>query len=153
MEFQLPYLALRSACVKSDARGVRRRHEMLKWLGAAKPDLYYHEAHISFLLTGLDEWHWTAYCCVDTFFGSEQTVSEYIRYHDDGPTGGARNDYLPAWNPREYFLIVFSRRMTQITREWENIISVLNARLDSYVGKSPNILENEISLTLKGNCL
>jgi hypothetical protein len=135
MEFQLPYLALRSASVKRDTRELRRRHEMLKRPGAATADLYYHEAQISFLLTGLDEWHWTAYCCVDTFFGSEQTPDEYITYQDDGPTGGARNDDLPAWNPREYFLIAFSRRMTQVTREWENIISVLSDRLDSDVRK------------------
>jgi len=106
---------------------------MISGVDEANDDLYYYDAHISFLITGVDEWCWTAYCCVDTFFGSEQSLDEYLACEDDGPIGGGRSAFFPAWSPREYFLIVLSRRFMQVTQEWGNIIHELNLRLDTYV--------------------
>ena len=94
---------------------------------------FFHEAQVSFLLLGIDEWVWTAYCCVDTYFGSEPN---HRTYHDDGvdaPTGGAKYLNFPIWNPREYFLMVLARRMMQATREWTNLVHVVQQRLDLYV--------------------
>lgn len=133
MEFQLPYLALRTGKPVSDSRCIRQRHEMLKHNKPLREDLYYYEAQVAFLMTGYDEWHWTAYCCVDTFFGGEQTVTDYSRRGDDGPSGGKMELDRQTWNPREYFLRVFSTRLAQITREWGNFTSELEDRLNGHV--------------------
>ena len=136
MEFQLPYLALRTGRPVSDSRLLRQRHEMLKYNDSSGENMFYYEAQVAFLMTGYDEWHWTAYCCVDTFFGSEQTVTDYLRRQNDGPSGGAMELDRQIWNPRQYFLRVFSERLAQATREWRNITSALDDRLNSHVRAS-----------------
>lgn len=93
-----------------------------------------HEAQISFLVAGIDEWYWTAYCCVDKYFGSEETIQSYLDKQLDAPIGGyGRLTEFPVWNPREYFLIVLSRRIRQVTREWSSLVVTLEERLQSYV--------------------
>ncbi len=106
---------------------------MLRAIEHTGSDLFYYDAQTSLLITGVDEWNWTAYCCVDTFFDNEQDPVWYLQTEYDGPSGGSRAQSQPAWNPREYFLIVFSRRLRQVSREWKNITDVLNARLDTFV--------------------
>jgi hypothetical protein len=144
MEFQLPYLALRTGKPVSDSRRIRQRHEMLKHSDSSREELYYYEAQVACLITGYDEWHWTAYCCVDTFFGGEQTVTEYLRLGDDGPSGGQMELDKQTWNPRQYFLRVFSTRLTQVTREWQNITSELEDRLNCHVCASISSLNGII---------
>lgn len=133
MEFHLPYFAIHQGRQMTDQRKLRRYYPMINRIDEPVDDLFYYEAQISFLITGVDEWYWTAYCCVDTFFGSEQSLDEYLACEDDGPSGGGRSAFFPAWNPREYFLIVLSRRFMQVTQEWRNLIDELNLRLDTYV--------------------
>jgi hypothetical protein len=136
MEFHLPYMALRRERV-ADSRKLRTSHEMLETLEMetrpASNDSFYHQAQISFLLTGVDEWHWTAYCCVDRFFGSEKNPDWYLSRQFDGPPAGGRAEFFPIWNPREYFLFVCARRFSQVTKEWSNAILKLESRLDEYV--------------------
>jgi hypothetical protein len=136
MEFHLPYMALRRERV-ADPRKLRTSYEMLETLEMettpAPNDSFYHQAQISFLLTGVDEWHWTAYCCVDRFFGSEKNPDWYLSQGFDGPSAGGRDESLPLWNPREYFLFVCDRRFSQVTKEWSNVILKLESRLDEYV--------------------
>ena len=134
MEFHLPYLALRKSRRCQDPRKKRNSHIMLRAVEHTPPDNFYYEAQTSFLITGVDEWHWTAYCCVDSFFDQEQEPDWYLQSQFDGPSGGSRLQSQPVWNPREYFLVVFSRRLTQASREWKNIIDVLNSRLNTFVG-------------------
>ena len=81
MEFHIPYIAIRDK-LQPDPRRLRTDSEMLKTLEMetkkTQNDTFYYQAQISFLLTGVDEWHWTAYCCVDTFFGSERDPEWYM---------------------------------------------------------------------------
>lgn len=138
MEFHLPYPALRTGKTVTDQRGQRKSQSMLPTVQAleaeiAEDDIFYYEAQISLLITGVDEWQWTAYCCVDTFFDDEFEPDWYWQNHYDGPMGGSRREFQPVWNPREYFLIVFSRRLRQVSIEWKNITDVLNSRLNTYV--------------------
>ncbi|KAI9875145.1 MAG: hypothetical protein M1830_008824 [Pleopsidium flavum] len=111
MEFHLPYYALRkSPMLISDSRAL----------------------HL-LLVVGIDEWYWTVYCCVDRYFGSEETIQFYLDQHLDAPIGGAgRPTGFPVWNPREYFLLVLSRRIRQVTREWSNVVITLEERLESH---------------------
>ena len=106
---------------------------MIKPLDKVSAELVCHEAQISFLIVGVNERRWTAYCCVDTWFKSEQSAEAYLSRDQDGPTGGARDASQSRWNPREYFLLVLSQRISQISREWRNVFTVLMTRLDSYV--------------------
>jgi hypothetical protein len=135
MEFHLPYMVVRDK-LREDPRRLRRSHEMLSSLEmetrGVKNESFYSQAQVSLLIFGVDEWLWTAYCCVDVFFGSDETPEGYLDQFD-GPSGGARVEYLPAWNPREYFLSVCARRLKQATKEWDNVILQLESRLDEYV--------------------
>lgn len=136
MEFHLSYLALRRGPEIRDSRELRSSQPMFRVLETTKAlpqDDYFYEAQISLLLVGVDEWFWTAYCCVDTFFRSERSPELYDQKKVDGPTGAGYFVSEPIWNPREYFLVVLSRRMNQITKEWKNVVSVLEFRLQSYI--------------------
>ncbi|KIY03609.1 uncharacterized protein Z520_00300 [Fonsecaea multimorphosa CBS 102226] len=132
MEFHLPYCALRRNTVSPDPRKLRRSYPMLPYYDQAQDQLSYHDAQVSVLITGVDEWYWTAYCCVDTFSQEPESPNAYIEWNDDGPSGGGRDEIYPVWNPREYFLLMLSRRCKQVAGEWEAIIYELNARLDTY---------------------
>lgn len=110
---------------------------MLPNFGDEQDQFCYHDAQISFLITGVDEWYWTAYCCVDTFLGDSEHPDTYLNYNDDGPSGGGKEELYPVWNPREYFLLVFSRRCKQVAREWEVLVQELVSRSDTYVAHLP----------------
>lgn len=65
----------------------------------------------------MDEWLWTSYCFVDTYFGAEREWGQYLQDRKDPSTGGAHALDFPVWNPCEYFLEALERRITQAT--WE----------------------------------
>jgi hypothetical protein len=97
---------------------------------------FYYEFQLSVLVTGVDEWLWTSYCCVDTYYGSEPDRRAYLEdVHPVEPAsgGGASLDF-PLWNPREYYLVVLSRRVSQATREWGALIETFEERMITYVG-------------------
>ena len=98
-------------------------------------EAYYYEAQISFLMIGIDEWLWTTYCCVDTFFGSETDREAYLNPHcpTDAASGGSLFQKYPVWNPRQYFLAVLSRRMLQARYEWTTLVECYTNRLSTYV--------------------
>jgi hypothetical protein len=130
----LPYYTIRQGVeMKRDIRGIRRSGPFLSLRANTHSNEYLHEAQISFLVVGTDEWWWTAYCLADTFFGSEIEMALYHERQYDAPCGGLQHVYLPAWNPREYFLLVLSRRLTQVTKEWSNIVNTLESRLQYHV--------------------
>lgn len=125
-------MALRDGPALSDPRGYRQSYSLLKPFGSSANELYYYDAQVSFLIAGVDEAHWTAYCIVDNYLGSDQGPGAYFMHNEDGPSGGAQMGEA-CWNPREYFLLVLSERIKQTAREWGNIISTLMERLDAYV--------------------
>lgn len=131
--FHLSYVVLRIGKTHADARQIRQSYSMIKSLDGVFDDLFYHDAQTSVLVTGTGDWHWNAYCFIDTFFGSEQSAEEYCAQQLDGPSGGARHENHPCWDPRKYFLLVLSQRFRQTSREWGNFFTVLMDRLDAYV--------------------
>ena len=88
------------------------------------------------LVTGFDEWFWTAYCCAETYFGSEESIQYYTDNQLDALTGGEKSMLYPVWNPREYFLSILSRRLKQVTKEWSNVVETLQDRLRLHVSES-----------------
>ncbi|OCK86435.1 hypothetical protein K432DRAFT_284700 [Lepidopterella palustris CBS 459.81] len=138
----MPFLSLRrrsSQNPQDDKRKLGRRslrafRKLPLARDKAEEEYYYYEAHTSFLVTGVDEWFWTLYCCVDTYFGSEPEYRTYLdgQYGSDPATGGFLWLKFPRWNPREYFLVVLSRRMMQATREWRALIDAFEERMEEY---------------------
>ncbi|KAL9079867.1 MAG: hypothetical protein Q9157_001269 [Trypethelium eluteriae] len=148
LEFHIPFFSLRRGRGLKDLRLLNdqpfRKSRSLPLPRNQKKNEeedFFHEAQVSMLLYGIDEWVWTVYCCVDTYFGTEP---DHRTYHDgfeddlgmsygvDAPSGGSRELRFPTWNPREYFLMVLARRMMQATREWTNLVHVFEERLIHY---------------------
>ena len=131
-EFHLPYFVLReNATVRSDVRGLRQSRPA----SAVPTDRFdhVHQAQISVLLTGVDEWIWTVTCCVDSYFESDDPIDDLSTLNLDAPTGGETTCDKPIWNPREYFLVIVANRIRQVTREWANIICEFENRLSKFV--------------------
>lgn len=136
LELHLPYFALRrSKYILQDTRKLRKSRTFLRADQQAVNEDHecIHEAQISFLITGVDEWFWTALCCVDSFFEAERPIDVLYQEQKDAPTGGMRRSSKPMWNPRQYFLIVLAVRLRQVRKEWENILFVIDERLSKYV--------------------
>ena len=137
MEFHLPFFALRKMPLNLDRRIFRNKplrevRPMFTSLRDERKDAIVCEGQLSFLVVGVDEWFLTVYCFADTFLASEMTAKWYVDQEKDGPSAWTMPD-LPCWNPREYFLFVLSRRLEQITREWRNLIQLLERRLEEDV--------------------
>ncbi len=102
---------------------------------------FIHEAQISCAITGIDDWRWTAYCFVDTFFDEEDGRESLVQYAEgeregfegDLFTNGEFDAGWPIWSPREYFLQVFQVRASQVAQEWHNTVSTLARRIEDYV--------------------
>lgn len=144
LEFHIPYFALRKSF--SDSQNlhnsiVGRRSGVFTdtFTRNCEPGQkeYFHEAQVSVLLVGIDEWVWTLYCLVETRFEEKQdrgNIEEYVTHMLDAPSGQVARYYSPIWNPREYFLLVLCRRMDQATLEWQNLVETLDQRLKVLVG-------------------
>ena len=131
LEFHLPYYALRShTCRVQDTRGLRRSGSLFP---DSDPNEFLYEAQISFVIVGLDEGVWTAYCRTETYFGSEESIECYYQRGHDAPSGGVKPMHYPVWNPREYFLLILSSRIRQSTQEWFNTVRTLEARIQYHV--------------------
>lgn len=89
------------------------------------------------MITGFDIWRWVGYFFVDTYFDEGQAARESVEeYHEDAQGDGG--EYMDPFtfgtqeagknfsDPREYFLIVMKVRSAQMTREWENVVSILD---------------------------
>ena len=136
MEFHLPYYALRrSPLARNDERGLRRSGKFIPIRSDAGDPEYLYEAQISVLIVGIDEWFWTAYCCTETHFSSEESIQFYKERGLDAPTGGAKPTHYPVWNPRDYWLLLLSLRLRQTTKEWANVVNTLDKRLQYHVRK------------------
>ena len=101
-----------------------------------------YEAQISFVVTGIDHWVWTAYAIVDSV-GSKESVNGYDRMNQSpGATLMGRPDPLAVgqtsttdtiWTPREYFLKVVEIRIRQVLREWHFIVDKVENQVEQYV--------------------
>ncbi|PMD47172.1 hypothetical protein L207DRAFT_627873 [Hyaloscypha variabilis F] len=110
-----------------------------------------YEAQTSLVVTGIDSRVWTAYCIVDTYFGSNESLQHY--HEENGPS--AQVDPLAAgqipaipsitliWAPREYFSKIVAIRMNEARRAWRQIIdevegSVKQVQTNHIIPKSSN---------------
>lgn len=123
--------------------------------------MYMHEACLSCILTGLDDFRWEAYVFNDTFFDSDltrQSVTYYTTssedFHLDPLISGQHDADMPLWNPREYFLAVFETRSRQVVDEWRNVVHQLRSLIEQYVSIShftrPRMVSGLILVALNG---
>lgn len=139
LEAHLPYLAYRASRLPRldprqglDGHRLRNCHLLgstsLQDPGIASGGLkdYFYEAQVSIVVTGFDEWKWTAYCFEDAYFEDDEHRKK--REVDQGtalnPLSVEKHCLdTPIWDPREYFLSVFAARVEKATQEWSNLIS------------------------------
>jgi len=151
MEFHLPYFALRRADEysdhKIDKRSIHGRKLRLdRPLPLAKPGTdeerdFYYETQLSFLVIGVDEWWYTSYCLVDTYYqGCEEHWKTYLSppgIREPATGGKNRLETSTIWNPREYFLAVLARRLRQATSESIALLEEFEDRLFREVPNTP----------------
>lgn len=100
---------------------------------------YIYEAQCSVMVTGVDDWVWTAYCFVDVYFKGARhsedvnTLCDQPRRYDPHSLGGGHPLDRPLWLPREYFLRALAARMRQVKQEWNNSVSRLLQGTEPYV--------------------
>jgi hypothetical protein len=86
---------------------------------------------------------WVGYCFVDTYHDgvdSEDAVQNYPsperspgEFRMDPASGGNFPESPPFWSPRVYFLRVMQHRIGMVKDEWDNVVSMIQSRLGSYV--------------------
>ncbi|KFY74283.1 hypothetical protein V499_05679 [Pseudogymnoascus sp. VKM F-103] len=152
LELHMPYYVLgksktasRDARRKSDGSPLRQSRKLdflSRSLDASKgsnpTDQHYwlHEAQISIVVTGVNNWVWTAYGFVDTYFGSKGTVEDYDKLkgrhweREDPLAAGRLNGGEPIWTPREYFLRVAQSRIREVLKEWNRIVRTVTEEVE-----------------------
>jgi len=97
-----------------------------------------YEAQISVTVTGIDDWVWTVYGIVDTYFESRETTEGYgalegrLRGRPDPLAAEQLNADQPIWTPREYFLKVFEIRLNRVLKEWDKIACMVEEEIKRY---------------------
>ncbi|KAH6982595.1 hypothetical protein EDB80DRAFT_824609 [Ilyonectria destructans] len=155
LEFHIPFFCwpkrttkARDSRVRSEGNFIRRCVD-LSFLnpgsgssGQGDGTAVLYEAQISCVITGLDNWTWTAYLFVDTYFEEDSTddVGSYWdevedQYSPDPLTRGNHDANLPESmsDPRTYFLTVLQIRFLQVKEAWEDLIKKLQPRICQYI--------------------
>ncbi|KIW73427.1 hypothetical protein PV04_01548 [Phialophora macrospora] len=137
--FHLRFFAWRSTCAEDhrrdkDGNTLRNTQDVSFVHGSDTTHTsFLHSATVSCVITGLDEYRWTAYCLVDTYFDGEGSTWERILdYHKTGAsvydrtlnplTHGKLDADGPIHDPREHFFAVLASRLGQVKREWDRVM-------------------------------
>jgi len=104
---------------------------------------YLCEVQTCISITGLDRWHWTGLCLVDTYFEPEsrrEDVSDYCICTEDEDSlsldpfsVGELDADRPLLDPKEYFLRVLDIRARAFLVEWQCSVSGLRQNILKYV--------------------
>jgi len=107
-------------------------------------------AHVSIVVCGWDNVHWTAWAFADTRCGSEEDEGdededdELIVKEDylatDGLDGPTLDADRPIWDPRAYWLRIVAIRMDTVLKEWLYIVHTIEASLSHSVRISPHTM-------------
>ena len=111
---------------------------------SAEKPLHLYEAQVSVAVVGLDDWAWTAYGFIDTYFDSEESVDGYDQLNQSSwrprmgrpeplMAGQVNAAGVPIWAPREYFLKVVKIRTFKALKEWRLIVDKVKIEVKQYV--------------------
>ena len=101
------------------------------------------EHQISTVITGRDNWHWTAYSFADT-----ELDCQHYEYADGFDPILELDAYNPVWTPREYFLKALQSNLREVREDWEYLIFKLQGSINHSVG-APNSNPRSIFLILR----
>ncbi|PSS22711.1 hypothetical protein M430DRAFT_16661 [Amorphotheca resinae ATCC 22711] len=137
MEFHISYFALRASSPKDPSRIIGNINPPRQWTDLSflkiqppksqdQREYGMHEAQISVVICGSDNWRWAGYAFIDTSFEGEDLGDGIFSYEDVHEDPIASNSELhanlPIWDPREYFLTILEIRMTQVRKELEYLV-------------------------------
>jgi hypothetical protein len=103
-----------------------------------------HEAQVSCVVYGHDEWQWTACAFIDNSYESGHLYDAgevHDGYGDDGEADGFDEDPIatglqasrPIWRPREYFMKALEVNIKEVSQEWCELIHRLECDKIAYV--------------------
>ena len=148
----MPYYTKRDGLPREDHRRLRTYEELpLVTYSQDKVPVYFYEAQTSSLSLGPDEDFWTEYFLVDTYFGSEEGLHDYLEADGKGfdpPLGGVGKMDKPCYDPRHYFLMKVDRRVLQVRKESKVLFDAFDERMRNYVGIFPSSGESTLTLTV-----
>ncbi|EXF78263.1 hypothetical protein CFIO01_00258 [Colletotrichum fioriniae PJ7] len=102
--------------------------------GASIPQFLY-ERHLSLLVTGFDEFRWTAYCLADSFSEDEENLRNIANYTNrellTDPVSCGKLPIGALWDPREYFLTILRIRLRQFESEWARTTNFLERAVEN----------------------
>jgi hypothetical protein len=145
-EFHVPFYVIKeSKRLLSDTRKgfegkpLRRSWALPFLSGSRDAPCCLYEAQMSVTVTGIDDYVWTAYGIVDSYFQSKDTAVSYHKMQSSrtlwiDPLAAGQLPFLnPVYTPREYYLKVFEIRMRQVLREWQLILDKIEEDATLYV--------------------
>lgn len=106
---------------------------------------YVYESQLSYLVSGLSRYSWSAYLFNDLYFeldDNSDSVAGYDAEREMEPgldplsTGKIFLSAAPC-EPREYFLFIFEIRMRRIKKEWKQLYGAIDEAIRTYVSHSP----------------
>lgn len=110
---------------------------------AGQEKYHLHEAHMSCVVYGSDEWQWTAWAFEDTEHEPEDdndvdisaTIAgdELCQDINEDPIIIGHHANKPIWKPRQYFLKAFETRIKKVGEEWGNLDRKLEVDQREYV--------------------
>jgi len=92
-----------------------------------------HEAQISVVVTGSDDWRWVGYGFIDAEIDGVLAESSSDDLLFDQIAAGALEVDFPIWRPRDYWLKVFELRIGQVRKEWDDLAHKLEQSIGTYV--------------------
>ena len=99
-----------------------------------------HEAEISYVVTGSDDWRWIGYAFVDTELDGLLTDLSEDDLSFDRVAAGEIQAKLPLWRPRDHWIKVLDIRIEQVRQEWEYLVYKLGLSINRYVRAPRQIL-------------
>ncbi|KAE9366797.1 hypothetical protein N431DRAFT_417671 [Stipitochalara longipes BDJ] len=159
LEFHLPFFALRKVTQSESTTPTicgtpLRNRENLNLLTRDKigpegqESFLLHEAQISCVLHGFDEWQWITYCFEDAQHEDEgdevvdRELDEEVTFgeEDEDPIS-CRLVHLdtqhPIWRPRQYFLKSFETKIKKFWDEWHALVHRLEIDRSEYIRLHP----------------
>jgi hypothetical protein len=92
-----------------------------------------HEATISYVITGSDNWRWIGYAFVDTKLDGLLTDLSEDDLSFDRVAAGEIYAKSPLWRPRDHWVKVLDIRIEQARKEWEYLVYKLEFAVNHYV--------------------
>jgi hypothetical protein len=148
LDLHLPYFLLKKSTPPERFEGKVNTKPCRRWIDASflkldtseprdrQPGEVWgiHEAHISCVVTGSDDWRWVAYGfasaetddCSAGFFSEDDLERDHIAARE-------LEANAPIWRPRDYWLKVFEVRIEQVREAWEYLIYKVELGVYQYV--------------------